>query len=365
MRPRALLVTPVFPSATGNGLAMRAGNWLEILTKHYEVNLFVVPIYPSHSSAPEFAKALANSIKVAELGPGENSKVGLTQASLAKLAEAQIASDLVLIFRLILAELVSPAADAIKVLDLDDFDWVRERSLGNSALAESLELKARLVIGEFDLITAANQGEYERVGQTHKFKNFQQVSNVVRPPQEVDSLESIPEIDLLFVGTLGYEPNIQGLKWFKDNVLERLSPDVRVGIVGANPPLELTNLEDKRLLVFPNVDSVTPYYQKAKVAIVPLLSGSGTRTKIIEAWAHGIPVVSTSFGADGIDVDGSGLVANTPGQFAKACLSLLSDPRLRKEIGTQATHSWSIHHSIDVASKQFQSGLGKIQGRAE
>lgn len=139
---------------------------------------------------------------------------------------------------------------------------------------------------------------------------------------------------LLFVGTMYYYPNIDAVRYFFDQIYPRIRwarPDIQVQIVGHRPPPEI-----QRLAALPGVEvtgsvpDVRPYYERATVFIVPLRLGGGTRLKIVEAMAMGLPVVSTSVGAEGLDIHPGEdiLIADDPGAFADSVLRLLSDPML-------------------------------------
>jgi len=104
------------------------------------------------------------------------------------------------------------------------------------------------------------------------------------------------------------------------------------------------------VIVTGEVPDVRPYYQQAKVSVVPLRSGGGTRIKILEAMACGRPVVSTSVGCEGLHVvDGEHLlVADTPADFAERVVTLLKDQALRERLSRKARelvesqYDWSV-----------------------
>lgn len=108
---------------------------------------------------------------------------------------------------------------------------------------------------------------------------------------------------LLFVGSVSYRPNQQGLAWFIGEVLPRLRDagmDVELEIVGAPGRSSLPAAPEARVRGV--VDDLKPFYERAHAAIVPVLYGSGTRLKVVEAMAYGRPVVATSIGAEGLPV---------------------------------------------------------------
>jgi glycosyltransferase involved in cell wall biosynthesis len=176
--------------------------------------------------------------------------------------------------------------------------------------------------------------------------------------------------ELLFCGSLNYPPNWQGLRWFLREVwpaVRKDQPATRLTIVGSGVRQEQLGGELSR----PNVSfageapDVAPWYVRASVALCPLLTGSGTRLKILEAMSFGAPVVSTQIGAEGIEaVDGQHLLlADKPEAFAGAIARLHSDPVLYERIRQSARrlveqrYDWDIIGQI--ASRALESTLAK------
>jgi glycosyltransferase involved in cell wall biosynthesis len=158
---------------------------------------------------------------------------------------------------------------------------------------------------------------------------------------------------LLFQGLLRYPPNIAAARFLADEiapVLRALVPDASVRLVGDHHD-DLSALDDPpRVSVVGRVPDITTELARADVVIVPLLSGSGTRVKILEAFAHRIPVVSTTLGAEGLGVrDGVHLlIADSATTLAEACRRLLTDVSLRAELTARAWTHFNAHFSSDV-----------------
>jgi len=116
--------------------------------------------------------------------------------------------------------------------------------------------------------------------------------------------------DLVFVGNMNYYPNIEAAVSFATNIwpsVRSRMKELRLVIVGANPATAVKNLSNTPgITVTGTVPDVRPFYENALAAIVPLRLGGGTRLKILEAMAAGVPVISTPLGAEGLDV-----IANT------------------------------------------------------
>ncbi|HUG14180.1 MAG TPA: glycosyltransferase family 4 protein [Thermomicrobiales bacterium] len=148
---------------------------------------------------------------------------------------------------------------------------------------------------------------------------------------------------LLSVATMHYPPNAEAIRWFARDmwpILRSEHPDLEVDIVGSRPPRDIIDLGklDQGMCVHGFVEDVEHLYRQAAVFIVPLQTGSGVRVKILEAMARGIPVVSTTVGADGLDVRHGVhlLIADTPHDFARSVTLLLEQPELRSRVARAA-----------------------------
>jgi glycosyltransferase involved in cell wall biosynthesis len=166
---------------------------------------------------------------------------------------------------------------------------------------------------------------------------------------------------LLFFGSLFYYPNLEGVHWFCREVLPKIRiavPEVEVDIAGLRKEQmkDMESIPGVRLLGF--VEDLDPLIRDSACLIVPLRIGSGTRIKILEAWSKGLPVVTTTLGAEGLRVqDGEqALVGDSSQAFAEACIRLLLSPNLGTDLAHRAfeygvSHfSWeSIYPSLEHA----------------
>jgi hypothetical protein len=143
---------------------------------------------------------------------------------------------------------------------------------------------------------------------------------------------------LLYVGAMDYYPNSDAVQFFIKTMYEplrRAVVNLRVQVVGHTPPPDIRQLAElPGVEVTGSVPDVRPYYEQATVFIVPLRLGGGTRLKIVEAMAMGLPVVSTTIGAEGLDVRPGEdiLIADDAASFTDAVLRLLKDADLRDRI---------------------------------
>ncbi len=162
-----------------------------------------------------------------------------------------------------------------------------------------------------------------------------------------------PRRDVVFLGKMDYHANIDAALYFVDKIWPQVRtrrPDLRLVIVGAQPPKQILALRDQGITVTGTVPDVRPYYQGALASVVPLRVGGGTRLKILEAMAAGTPVISTRLGAEGLEaVDGRDiLIADTPEAMADRLVSLQADtPQWHDLVANarrvvQAKYDWSV-----------------------
>ena len=170
------------------------------------------------------------------------------------------------------------------------------------------------------------------------------VPNGYDPPERpVGHLEVGHPPTVLLQGSLRYGPNTDAARWLVNDIAPAIRaerPEVRVRLVGEADP-GVTKLHDPpAVTVVGRVASMEAELARADVVAVPIRYGSGTRVKILEAFAHRIPVVSTTIGAEGLGVSDRRhlLVADDVGGFARACVALLDRPDLRGAL-TEAAHA--------------------------
>ena len=151
---------------------------------------------------------------------------------------------------------------------------------------------------------------------------------------------------VMFLGSMDWEANIDAVEYFCHDIwpaVRAAVPSARFRIVGRNPHARVVRLAGASVEVTGTVPSVVEYLKEAAVVVVPLRVGGGTRLKIFEAMAAGRAVVSTSVGAEGLDVSSGRdlMLADEPTGFAEAVAMLLNDSERRRTLGTAAARSAS------------------------
>lgn len=222
------------------------------------------------------------------------------------------------------------------ILDGDDFAYVRNwhllrnspwygAKLWNYLNVAKLWWHERRLAKEYAAVVRCSDEDKSR----HPAPNVHVIPNGATMPAEIHRR---PEKCVLFVGDLGYEPNAQGVEWFLESVWPRVRdslPSARLELAGRLPSQSIRRADGRDgISVLGFVDDLGTTYARSACSIVPVLAGGGTRLKILESLAFGVPVVSTSLGAFGITAGMEhGLrTSDTAASFADACIECLNSP---------------------------------------
>lgn len=181
--------------------------------------------------------------------------------------------------------------------------------------------------------------------------------------------EARDELHLLFVGGFAHGPNVDAAVWLCDAVMPLLreaSPvAVRLSIAGSNPPSEVLALrrQDIEVLGFVSDDRLNQLYDEADLAVAPLRFGAGVKGKVIEAMARGVPVVTTEFGAQGIDNAADLLfLGSAPEELAHQVL-LAATPSVARPRALAALDYVERHYSTETMRQVFELCLALARDR--
>jgi len=171
---------------------------------------------------------------------------------------------------------------------------------------------------------------------------------------------------LVFTGAMDWRPNQDAVVYFVNRVFPLLRaefPALQVTLVGREPPRHVLDLgRTDGVTVTGTVDDVRPYIAQAAVYIVPLRVGGGSRLKILEALAMKKAVVSTSVGAEGLELDGGRHLelADTTEQFAQTVSKLLRDPERRRQLGEDGRKLVEERYGWDAIAAKLESFLEEV-----
>ncbi|MEI8213215.1 MAG: glycosyltransferase family 4 protein [Planctomycetota bacterium] len=208
--------------------------------------------------------------------------------------------------------------------------------------AKLLSLRERNAVQEADAILAVSEQDRQHFIELGA-KRAELVPNGVDCPK----LAHLPigrmnqRNSILFVGAMNWEPNQSAAILLAKNIFPKVKsviPEAQLVIVGKSPPPKIQQLETiDGVIVAGQVPEIQPYLERASLLAVPLVTGGGTRLKILEAFAAGLPVVSTPVGAEGIDArDGESLLISEVETMSEPIIQLLASPELGQQIATKA-----------------------------
>ncbi len=173
---------------------------------------------------------------------------------------------------------------------------------------------------------------------------------------------------LIFAGRLDQYSNRDAIHHFCTSVwplVRDANPGMRLTIIGSGAPPHLTEIakNDRRIELLGYVDDVRPYFARAMAMVCPIRDGGGTRVKILDAMAMGMPIISTTIACEGIDVVPGVdlLIANTPGEFNEKIREVYANDTLRAALGTRARAKAEEIYSWDIIGEKLNAsyaGLG-------
>jgi len=172
---------------------------------------------------------------------------------------------------------------------------------------------------------------------------------------------------VVHVGGLNWAPNLHGARWLVDEVWPRVRESVKeatLGFVGRTGEAPVSRWQSEGVQCLGEVEDVRPFYAGASLSVVPVHVGGGTRLKILNSWAMGTPVVSTTKGCEGLAArPGENLlVADTPDAFAAAVVRLLREPGLAAALGAsgrklvEAEYGWP--RIVEQTERAYQHAGG-------
>jgi glycosyltransferase involved in cell wall biosynthesis len=190
----------------------------------------------------------------------------------------------------------------------------------------------RSVAADVDRVLLCTDQDVSRSG----IRNAVVIPNTYQRPAHPAGHQAVAEPPvILFQGSLNYLPNVDAARWLVNELAPRIRsrvPRTEVRLVGRSGKAVEGLDHPPEVTVVGEVPEMEPELALADIAVVPVRYGSGTRLKILESFAHRVPVVSTTIGAEGLDVEHGVhlLIADEPDDFAAACERLLTEPDLRR-----------------------------------
>jgi glycosyltransferase involved in cell wall biosynthesis len=361
-RNSALFLTPEEPRAGTGGGGLRSASLLEYLRSKYDVKVssFTLP----HHSKTYAARAWRNGWRFVRGVPPLIDRFAGCEAQLQPLLTGRYRVAVIEHFWCApYADVIRPHCDVL-ALDLHNIEselasthaWAAGgvESIVLRRFADAYRKLEREWIPKFDVVLAASEEDRGRI--EHR-------ENVVVYPNALPVIE-LPSVEeencIVFSGNLEYHPNIEAVRWFASAIWPRVrerNTGLTWNLVGRNPEAIAKIVKsDPSIRVIGPVEDAVAAIAAARVVVVPLLSGSGTRFKILEAWAAGRAVVSTKIGAEGLGArDGEHLLTfDDAAGFADAVQRLLDDRGRARRLGDAGRGLYLDRYTWAVAWKGLE-----------
>jgi glycosyltransferase involved in cell wall biosynthesis len=396
-KPKALFLAAEAPYPTIGGGPIRASSVLEYLAQRFSVHaiFFLEPgtsypataphsagldrvdviALPFHSRRP-FARVLRNALRLVRNRPPLVDRFSGFEAQIERCVSGQ-RYEAAFIEQFWCAPYIDQVRSSASrvILDVYNVESAWHRSVASSEsgplawghlrFARAAQELERYWLPRFDRILATSCHDanlLQAIAADAKVTVYPNALPRIVPPPRADR----PEI--IFSGNLEYAPNISAVRFFHRNVWPALQsrwPELKWKILSKNPgSIRDLPARDPRIEVTGFVEDAVAVIAQSRVAIVPLLAGSGTRIKILEAWAAGTPVVSTTLGAEGLECrDREHLVlADDAESFTAAVSELLALPVNRERIGAAGRRLYEEKYTWPIAWKALDGVLDDDAG---
>ena len=233
-----------------------------------------------------------------------------------------------------------------------------------SILAHQLEQYEKQVIPMFDAIWAIS-GKDALILRTYGSNKVHTLPFAMSLPKEENSGEENHSGRFFSIGSMDWAPNKEGMKWFIHKVwpdIHQAYPQLMFRMAGRNMPSEFYQCHVPNVEVIGEVPDALQFMMQNDVLVVPLFSGSGIRIKIIEAMSLAKFVITTSIGAEGLDVEHQKqvLIADTPQQFLQAVSFYLQHVELCQQIGRHAQQYVRNYHDYKVVNGILSQLLAQL-----
>lgn len=209
---------------------------------------------------------------------------------------------------------------------------------------------------EFDHHTIISEGDRD-VLDPENSAQIHIIPNGVDIDFFAPKLKKSPTFDLVFVGNMGYFPNVEAARFLAKNVMSLLPKGTSLLLAGARPDAQVRALASEHIRVSGWIDDIRDAYADGNIFVAPLFTGSGQQNKILEAMAMGLPCVTTPLvnQAIGAKADQEILLADSAAAFAEQIQKLQSDAELRNQLGTASRQMVKEKYSWEGSVRKLEA----------
>jgi len=397
---KILFISAWFPYPPINGAKIRIYNLIRELSRNHEITLLAfaqtIPIEEARNSIPELTQ-YCRSVKVVPFVSFDSARnsvrsyllpqprliVHTHSPEMARLVDETAASDsydLVIVSEVGAPSVTSLYASRIsgvpKILDALEVAYYQDAYYGQKHPIKRLRNGltwfkyrrfTRNMLQRSDACTVPSREEKYNL---EKLKSVNYPVEVIPHCLDIDyyrdSYGPVKPQSLAFTGSFSHYANLDAVRYFLEDIyptVQDQNPRVNMKIIGGTNQVDIDQLRIDKSITFTGlVRDVRPEVACSWLSVVPLRVGAGTRLKIIESMALGTPVISTSKGAEGLDVTHGEniLIADDPKEFAQAVLSILESTTLREKLSVAGFRLVSEKYSSEFMGRKFEELIKKI-----
>lgn len=231
-------------------------------------------------------------------------------------------------------------------------------------LSLALDVYEREHVNDYDGVISITDEDAAVFREMGCRKPITTVSFAIEPHEKADNIV-VDKFSLFHIGSMDWKPNIEAIDWFLDKVwplLHKSMPQVRLFLAGRRMPKRLLNAQIDGVTIVGEVGDAALFMESRAVNVVPLLSGSGIRVKILEAMSMGKPVVATTVAARGIKYsDGENiLIADSPQAFVEKIRQCIDNADFASKVGSSARMLIESEYNIQKQTERIMSFYNKI-----
>jgi glycosyltransferase involved in cell wall biosynthesis len=231
----------------------------------------------------------------------------------------------------------------------------------DAATAQRVKGLELAVYARSDMIIAVSEEDRQLILQALPNKPVEIVPLIYSFPDFPDKTKRQYD-ELVFVGGFKHDPNVDAMLFFCGEVMPLICaahPQIRLKIIGSNPPQTILTLASEHVDVLGYVPETAPYLESAYISVAPLRYGGGVKGKVAEAMSYGLPVVTTSVGAEGFGLQPgvNFLIGDTAESFAAQVLALLDDTDLHDRISRNGYNFIKQHYSVPVVQRLLETTM--------
>lgn len=384
---RLLIISPWFPYPPDNGSRLRAWHLIQRLAQHHEVRLIVGRQDDATGAVPEGIPTTV--VPWIWHKPGATGKAGALRALFSPVPRSILETPNPAFVAAVNQELAQKP-DAVLAMELGSDAYLPE-TLPCPVFLDQVEVSGlehawrqasspreraarwltyqkgvgywRRRLGRYHALTAVSKAEAEAVERVSGKPTLVVPNGVATAEFSPTNQSATVPGRLIYNGALSYAPNRDAVLWFVEAILPKITqqvPEAHLVVTGRAESAPESLQRHSQVVLTGFVPDLRPTLAEAQVCVVPLRSGGGTRLKILEAWAAGVPTVATQIGAAGLEGSHDGehlLLADTPAVFAEKTVALLSGLGTRQQLARNARALAESRYDWDVIVETLSAHL--------